>query len=72
MADVRRAERISFDDVTEAALGGVLRALETHRKTVLEADQLVFKNPPIIYGIWIMPELMDEIKIQDISKQINK
>lgn len=58
MADpnISRASRITFDEVTEAALGGVLRALEVHRKSLLENDKLIFKNPPIIYGIWIMPE----------------
>jgi hypothetical protein len=72
MSDAKRAERISFDEVTEAAVGGVLRALEVHRKTLLETEKIIFKNPPIIYGIWIMPDLMDMQQIQDVTRRVNK
>lgn len=61
-----RAKQISFDDVTEVALGGVLRALEAHRRE-LAVDQLVFKNPPIIYGIWIMPEDLEYNKLREVA-----
>jgi hypothetical protein len=65
-ASRQRAQQVTFDQVTEMAVGGVLRALEVHRKA-LQAEQLVFKNPPIIYGIWIMPEDLDYGKIQQIT-----
>lgn len=51
----RQVSQISFDDVTEAAVGAVLRAVDAHRKS-LELDNEPFKLPPIIFGIWIMPD----------------
>jgi len=54
MADVRRASQLSFDDVTEAATSGLLRALEIHKREV--GDVPNYKFPPIIWGIWIMPD----------------
>jgi hypothetical protein len=58
MADVRRASQLSFDDVTEAATSGLLRALEIHKREVGDAG---YKFPPIIYGIWIMPDQFPQI-----------
>jgi hypothetical protein len=67
-----RASRITFEEVTEAALGGVLRALEVHRKNLQASDKLIFKNPPIIYGIWIMPEELDFQNIKDVTSNIGR
>lgn len=64
----RQASQISFDEVTEAAVGGVLRALESHRKAS-EVERGLFKLPPIIFGIWIMPEEVDLGRLQDIVKR---
>lgn len=59
MPEVRRAKQLSFDEVTEAATSGLLRALEVHKREM--ADFPGYKFPPIIYGIWIMPDQIPQL-----------
>jgi hypothetical protein len=68
---LQRADQITFEEVTEVALSGVLRALEVHRKDLAD-DGLVFKKPPIIWGIWIMPDELGFDQIQNIPRQAGK
>jgi len=69
MSEVR-ATRISFDEVTEAALTGVLRALAANEKS---GELSALRHGPIICGIWIMPPgTVEEQQIMDMTKRVDK